>query len=755
MKAATQEKAKTISLPVEGMTCASCVLRVEKALKEVEGVQDAAVNLASEKARITYDPSIASVQALRKAVEDKGYTLVVPDESPGAGKERPGGTPDTVSASKGEAFKKLRSDTILSAALALPIMVLSMVSMTDWYMRQAPLSMETTNRILFLLTSVVMFVPGRRFFKSLWTNVRHRTADMNTLVAVGTGAAYLYSTLVVLFPEVLGSFGNAHEVYFDTAATIITLILFGKLMEASAKRRASDAIRKLLALQPNVARVLRDGIETEIPIADVAVGDVILVRPGERIPVDGVITRGFSVIDESMMTGESLPVEKKAGERVVGGTVNLNGSMEFRTTAIGKDSVLARIISLVEDAQGSKAPVQGLADKIASVFVPAVIAIAAITFVLWYTVGGLPFTPALINFIAVLIIACPCALGLATPTAIMVGTGVGARMGILIRDAESLERTREVRTVVFDKTGTLTMGKPEVTGVIPLNGTTASHLLTMAASAERLSEHPLARAIVRSAERDGIQLEEAGAFQSITGLGVAADIHGTPVLVGNLPFMKEYAIRSGPEVEAEVMRAAARGETSVVVAIDGTVAGVIAMGDTLRPTSPEAIRALQAMGLETVLLTGDNETAAKVIAAGAGIDTVIAGVLPEQKAGHIKALQSRGKIVAMVGDGINDAPALAQADIGIAIGTGTDVAMETAGITLMNGDLSGVARAFRLSGRTLRTIKQNLFWAFIYNIIGIPLAALGMLNPMLAAFAMAFSSVSVVSNSLRLKRFGG
>jgi Cu+-exporting ATPase len=755
MKASAQEITKTVNLPVEGMTCASCVLRVEKALRSVEGVQDAAVNLASEKARITYDPAIASVQTLRKAVEDTGYTLVVPDETPKGTKGIAGAAPDTGSPARPEAFRKLKSDAILSAVLTLPIMVLGMVSMSDWYMRQAPLSMETTNRILFLLTSTVMFIPGRRFFNSLWTNIRHRTADMNTLVAVGTGAAYLYSTLVVLFPDLLGAIGKTHEVYFDTAATIITLILFGKLMEASAKRRASDAIRKLLALQPSVARALRNGMETEIPIADVVVGDVILVRPGERIPVDGVITRGFSVIDESMMTGESLPVEKKEGERVVGGTVNLNGSMEFRTTAIGKDSVLARIIRMVEDAQGSKAPVQSLADKIASVFVPAVIAIAVITFVLWYTVGGLAFTPALINFIAVLIIACPCALGLATPTAIMVGTGVGARMGILIRDAESLERTREVRTVVFDKTGTLTMGKPEVTSVVPLNGTTATHLVTMAASVERLSEHPLARAIIRSAERDGIQLEESGAFQSITGLGVAGDIKGTPVIVGNLLFMKEYSVQRSPEAEAEVARAAARGETSVVVAIDGTVAGVIAMGDTLRPTSPDAIRALQGMGLETILLTGDNEITAKVIAARAGIDTVIAGVLPEQKAEQIKALQRRGKVVAMVGDGINDAPALAQADIGIAIGTGTDVAMETAGITLMNGDLSGVARAFRLSGRTLRTIKQNLFWAFIYNIIGIPLAALGMLNPMLAAFAMAFSSVSVVSNSLRLKRFRG
>jgi Cu+-exporting ATPase len=738
---------ETVTLPVDGMSCASCVLRVEKALKKVDGVQDAAVNLASEKARITFDPSRTSLQDLRQSVEESGYTLVVPEPAL-AGTNQSA----ALSASREEAFRRLKSETLLSALLTLPIMVVSMLAMTDWYLTHSPLSMEPTNKILLLLTSVVVFIPGRRFFKGLWANLRHRTADMNTLVAVGTGSAYLYSSIAVLFPDLLALNGSNPEVYFDTAATIITLILFGRVMETSARQRASDAIRKLLGLQPHVARVIRNGSESEVPTADVIAGDVMLVRPGERIPVDGVITKGSSTVDESMLTGESLPVEKNLGEHVVGGTVNLNGSMEFKATAVGKDTVLARIVRLVDEAQGSKAPVQSLADKIASIFVPVVIGIAVITFVLWYVVGGLPFTHALINFIAVLIIACPCALGLATPTAIMVGTGVGARMGILIRNAESLERTREVRTIVFDKTGTITTGKPEVHAVIPLGGNERTHVLSMAAAVERMSEHPLAGAILRYAEHEGIHPAASDAFQSATGLGVAGSVDGIPVIAGNVQFMKEYSIpMEGAQTEVE--SASARGETAVVVAIDGKAAGEIAIGDTLRPSSPEANRTRHAMGLATVLLTGDNETTARVIAAEAGIDRVIAGVLPDQKAGYIKALQKQGNAVAMVGDGINDAPALAQADVGIALGTGTDIAMETASITLMNGDLSGVVRAFRLSSQTLRIIRENLFWAFVYNVIGIPLAALGMLNPMIAAFAMAFSSVSVISNSLRLKRF--
>ncbi len=538
MAPAVDKMTKTMTLPIEGMTCASCVLRVEKALKQVEGVQDAAVNLASEKARITFDPSRVSIQELQDSIEESGYKLVGPDPVR-IGSDGPAGEPPGRQA----ALKRLKTETLISALFALPIMALSMFSLSDWYMSQSPLSMETTNMILFLLTTVVMFIPGRRFFKGFWTTVRHLNADMNTLVAVGTGVAYLYSSIAVLFPALLSVNGATPEVYFDTAATIITLILFGKLLEALAKQRASDAIRKLLDLQPNSARVIRDGQESDVPVAQVQTGDIVLVRPGERIPVDGTITRGFSVLDESMITGESLPVEKRAGDHIVGGTINLNGSIEFEATAVGQMSVLSRIVAMVEEAQGSKAPVQSLADKIASVFVPAVIGIALLTFVFWYVLAGQPFTHALVNFIAVLIIACPCALGLATPTAIMVGTGAGARMGILIKNAESLERTHHVRTVVFDKTGTVTTGKPEVSAVFPLNGSDRTHVLRMAASIERLSEHPLAGAIVRYAEREGIHPEQSEAFQSVTGLGVAGAVGGIPVIAGSPHFMKEYGIQ--------------------------------------------------------------------------------------------------------------------------------------------------------------------------------------------------------------------
>jgi P-type Cu+ transporter len=740
---------QSLTLPVEGMTCASCVLRVEKVLKRIDGVTGASVNLASENARVEFDPSRVTVGQMQKAVEEAGYTLVAPEHVLPAGGEGTGEPSD-----RENAFRRLRNELIFSAAMTLPIMALSMLGMTEWFRRVAPLTVSETDRILLLLTTSVLLISGRRFFRGFWVGVRHLTADMNTLVAVGTGAAYAYSAAVVLFPEILGAAGGVPEVYFDTTATIITLILFGKVLEASAKRRASDAIRKLLGLQPSVARLLRGGAEIDVPITGVITGDLILVRPGERIPVDGLITRGVTTVDESMVTGESLPVERSQGEKVIGGTINNNGSIEIRTTAVGKETVLARIASLVEQAQGSKAPIQSLADRIASVFVPVVIGIALLTFCLWYFPGGVPFTHALINFIAVLIIACPCALGLATPTAVMVGTGVGARFGVLIRDAESLELTHRIQTVVLDKTGTITEGKPVVTDLAPVNGTDPLKILGFAASLERRSEHPLGAAIVRDAKERGAILPDADAFQSLPGLGVAGIVEGAPVLAGNLQLMKEYAVETG-EVEGDVARFAALGKTSIVVAIGGRGVGVIAIADTIKSTSAQAIRELHALGVETLMLTGDNEQTARAIASEAGVDRVIAGVLPGEKARHVKILQAEGKIVAMVGDGINDAPALAQADVGIAMGTGTDIAMEAAGITLMNGDLNGVARAIRLSARMLGTIKQNLFWAFIYNVIGIPLAAMGMLNPIIAAGAMAFSSVSVVSNALRLKRFKG
>ncbi len=732
---------ESVTLPVEGMTCASCVARVEKALQKVGGVQHASVNLATEKATIEFDPVAVQPGGLQKAVADAGYTLVLPEHKTGTAHER-----------RSDTANILKKELILSAALTVPIMAISMISMLASYESWSPVSLDQTNKLLLLLTTPVMFIPGRRFFRGFWSALKHFTADMNTLVAVGTGSAYTYSLVAVVFPELLGHAAHDGHVYFDTSATIITLILLGKLLETKAKGRASEAIRHLMGLNPKVARVIRNGAELEIAVDNVVVDDIIVIRPGERIAVDGVIVNGSTTVNESMMTGESMPVEKSAGDTVVGGTINGNGSITFRATAVGKDTMLAHIAKLVEDAQGSKAPIQNLADKIAAVFVPVVIGIALVTFILWYVIGDTGFTSALINFIAVLIIACPCALGLATPTAIMVGTGRGAGLGILIKNAESLERAHKIQTIILDKTGTITEGQPSVTDVVALNGYDNDTVLKYAASLEQRSEHPLGRAIVKRAQREHIGLSEVEAFQSLPGFGIAGVIDGHPVVVGNIGHLKEYSIYPEGE-EKSFGRFSAEAKTPVVIAIDGKVAGILAIADTIKPTAREAVLEMMRLGLDVVMITGDNQQTAEAIATQVGIKRVIAGVLPADKAKHVKEIQSEGIIVAMVGDGINDAPALAQADVGIAIGTGTDVAMEAADITLMRGDLMSVVRAIRLSSATLRAIKQNLFWAFVYNVIGIPLAALGMLNPMVAAAAMAFSSVSVVGNSLRLKRF--
>jgi Cu+-exporting ATPase len=576
---------------------------------------------------------------------------------------------------------------------------------------------------------------------------------MNTLVAVGTGTAYLYSTIAVLFPQLLSITESGKHIYFDTAVTIITLILMGRLLEAGAKDKTSSAIKKLMGLQPKTARVIRSGNEFDILISEVKIDDIVVVRPGEKVPVDGVITKGVTSIDESMVTGESIPLDKNINDKVIGGTINKNGSIELRADAVGKDTIIAQIIKLVEQAQGSKAPIQSLADKIASVFVPVVISIALLTFLIWYFAAGVSFTYAMINFIAVLVIACPCALGLATPTAIMVGTGVGASNGILIKNAESLERAHKINTVVLDKTGTITIGKPAVTNIKTFEPYDEQKLVQITASIENKSEHPLGQAIVDYAKKENIPFLDVEEFNSITGLGLIGSVNGLIVAAGNLLMMKQNSVDT-KEADGTAIKFSGEGKTPIFISINGKLAGIIAVADTIKPGAKEAILELKKIGrgIEVIMITGDNERTAQAIAREAGIDNVIAGILPQDKATHIKRLQEQGKVTAMVGDGINDSPALAQADVGIAIGTGTDIAIEASDITLINGDLSGVVKAIILSGKTLRTIKQNLFWAFIYNVIGIPLASLGFLNPIYAAAAMAFSSVSVVSNSLRLRK---
>jgi len=743
----TATTVETLTLPVEGMSCASCVLRVEKALKKVDGVTAATVNLATEKATVQFDPSRVPLARLQEVVADSGYTLHLPDAK----------SISLATDAMPEDQRKvrtLRNELILSALLTLPVMVLSMLSMTPSLEQWIPFSRETTNTILFLLTTPVLIVGGRRFFRGFWTTARHGTADMNTLVAVGTGSAYVYSTIALFFPNLLGMHAPMSHVYFDTAATIITLILFGRMLEARAKQGASDAIRKLLKLRPTSARVRRGGAEVDIPVAEVVHDEVVIVRPGERIPVDGVVLSGFSTVDEAMVTGESLPVEKKPDDRMIGGTINKNGSVEFRATAIGEETVLAHVVRLVEQAQGSKAHIQTLADGIASVFVPAVITIAIVTFVLWYVVGSATFAHALTNFIAVMIIACPCALGLATPTAVMVGTGVGALHGILIKNADSLEHVQKVRTIILDKTGTITEGRPSVMDILAMNGHTEDELLGVSAAVESRSEHPLAAAVVECATAKGLQLQAVESFRSTSGAGVAGVVRGKTVVAGNESLMREYKVRIEDQREV-AEKLSLEGKTLVYVVIDGRLAGILAIADRIKPGSRVAISELRTLGIEVIMLTGDNKLVASRIAEEAGVDRFVAEVLPDQKVAHVRAIQGEGKTVAMVGDGINDAPALAQANVGIALGTGTDIAMETADITLMNGDLRILPLAIRLSSRTIRTIRQNLFWAFIYNLIGIPMAAFGQLNPMIAAGAMAFSSVSVVANSLRLKRFRG
>ncbi|NUN69729.1 MAG: copper-translocating P-type ATPase [Bacteroidetes bacterium] len=734
-----ETKIQTITVPVKGMTCASCVARVEKVLKGMEGVDKATVNLATEKATVRFDAAVASPLAMAQAVEKAGYTLIVPE------------TGQTAAAGE-DPYVVLKKEFTISAVLAVPVMVLSMISMTDWFMEISPIGMHEMNTLLLIATTVVMVLSGKRFFSVAWKLAKRFEADMNTLVAVGTGVAYLYSALLVLFPDWFPESVNTMDVYFDTAAAIITLILLGKMLELRAKRKASDAMKGLLSIQPKTARVKRDDAFMEVPIMEVAVGDIIQVRPGEKVPVDGIILSGSTDVDESMMTGESIPVPKAAGERVLGGTLNTTGSVEFRATAVGSDTMLAQIVRLVEDAQGSKAPIQSLADSIAAVFVPAVIGIALVTFAVGYFVAGQEFSQAMIHSIAVLIIACPCALGLATPTAIMVGTGRGASEGVLIKNAESLERAGAVTMVALDKTGTITIGKPSVTDIVPFNDFTAQEMLRLAASVEQHSEHPLSQAVVAAAAAQGAVLATAEGFLAAPGSGVTGKVEGRSVVIGKDSIMSESLVNIAAAKE-QVEQLQKEGKTVIYVGIQRKLAGIIAIADTIRPSSAEAVRTLQGMGIHVAMLTGDNPVTAQAVARQAGVDEVVANVLPKGKAEFIKAKQAEGRIAAMVGDGINDAPALAQANVSMAMASGTDVAMETADVVLMKHDLTSVVRAVRLSRDTIRTIKQNLFWAFIYNVIGIPLAAFGLLSPTVAAAAMAFSSVSVIGNSLRL-RFG-
>ncbi|MBE9531821.1 MAG: copper-translocating P-type ATPase, partial [Proteobacteria bacterium] len=662
-------------------------------------------------------------------------------------------------AEKKAAIKRLANRFFVALVLTIPIFILMHKSFfgIDSFIN---ISKKNLFIVQFLLATPVQFWCGLQFYRGAVKSARHLSADMNTLIAVGTSSAYLFSLAVTFFPQFFTLKGFTAEVYFDTSAMIIVLILFGRLLEARAKGRTGEAIKELIGLQAKTARVVRDAREIDVPIEEVLTGDIVVVRPGEKIPVDGLVVEGTSSVDESMISGEAIAVEKSEGSFVIGATLNKSGSFKFRATRVGSETALARIIEMVEEAQGSKPPIARLADAVASWFVPIVITLAVITFIVWLFLGPAPaFTYALLNFVAVLIIACPCALGLATPTSVMVGTGIGAKYGILIRAGESLETAHKVSAIVLDKTGTLTKGEPSVTDILTVGGFTEAKLLLYAASAERGSEHPLGEAIVNGAKERGVELSEATDFSALAGHGIRAKVDGKSVLLGNLKFMKEASITLGA-LEEEAKALAKDGKTPIYITVDNEAAGVIAVADTLKENSKEAVSALKALNIEVMMLTGDNKATAEAIARLVGIDKVLSEVLPEDKASEVKRLQERGLIVAMVGDGINDAPALTQADIGIAIGTGADVAMEASDITLIGGDLRAIVTAIKLSRATIGNIKQNLFFAFFYNTILIPLAAgvlypsYGiLLSPIFAAAAMGMSSVSVVSNSLRLKRF--
>ena len=735
---------ETTRIPVTGMTCAACQARVQRTLQKQSGVSDATVNLMMANATISFDPAVVSAERLVEAIRGAGYGAEIPAVEQSAFEEQ-----EARDVATAREFGELRTKAITSGLIGAAAM-----AAMPWmhHYAWAPWA-------LLVVTTGVMLTAGAHFYRRAWAGIRHGGTDMNTLIAVGTGAAWLYSVIATVAPGFFTSRGVPADVYYEAVILIIAFILTGNAFEARAKRNTSVALRALVQLQPRTARVLRAGVERDVDIAHVMPGEVVVVRPGERVPVDGTVLQGASAIDESMLTGESLPVAKAVGDRVIGGTMNGTGAFQLSATTLGSDSVLARIVTLMRDAQGTRAPIQHLADRISAVFVPTVMGLAVLTFVAWYFLAETaPVVRGFAAAVSVLIIACPCAMGLAVPTAVMVATGKGAELGVLIKGGEALQRAGDVTTMVLDKTGTVTEGKPTVTDLIVLAAGAEDRVLRLVASLERRSEHPLADAIVRHAAARSIVLADVEAFTSVTGQGATGVVDGVALAVGNAALMADYAIDLAP-LAADAARLAHAGRTAMYVAADGALAGLIAVADPIKGTSREAIARLHAMGLEVVLLTGDHERTAQAIAREAGVDRVVAGVLPDGKVAEIRRLQGEGKVVAMVGDGINDAPALVQADVGMAIGTGTDIAVEAGDIVLMRGDLRTAAQAILLSRRTMRTMKENLFWAFVYNVIGIPVAAgilyptFGLLlSPVLASAAMAFSSVSVVGNSLRLRR---
>ncbi len=777
-----------VTIPVGGMTCAACQSRVQRALGKMDGVQDATVNLMLNNATIAFDPTVVSPQALVDLIRDTGYEAEIP-----RGEKTSLEAQDENERTQDAEFRQLRLRAIVAGVAGAVAMFLSMplmmytshvasasvtdplmrwqeVVFTPWLVRYTPwvyaIHPDVLGGGMLLLTVAVMAWAGRHFYTRAWAAFRHGAADMNTLIALGTGAAFIYSAIGTLAPGFFRARGVAPDAYYEAVIIITAFILTGNAFEARAKRNTASALRALANLRPRTARVVRGGVESDIAIDDVLPGDDVVVRPGERVPVDGVVVRGASDVDESMLTGESMPVAKRSGDGVVGGTVNGRGAFQYRATTVGADSVLARIVQLMRDAQGSRAPIQAMADRVSAVFVPVVMGLAVLTFAVWYvalTHGGASASVAAVrgfaSAIAVLVIACPCAMGLAVPTAVMVATGKGAELGVLIKGGEALQRAGDVTTVVLDKTGTVTEGKPGVTDFICVDALGSDAVLRLTASLERSSEHPLAGAIVRHAETRALVLSRAEGFAAMPGRGATGIVDGRALAVGNAALLADWGIDVTP-LAADAARVTGEAKTPVFLAVDGALAGLIAIADPLRATSAAAVARLRAMGLEVVMLTGDNRRTAEAVAAHAGIARVVAEVLPDGKVAEVQRLQREGRVVAMVGDGINDAPALAQADVGVAIGTGTDVAVEAADIALVRGDLHGLADAIALSRQTMRTMRQNLFWAFIYNVISIPIAAGALypsfgllLSPMLASAAMAFSSVSVVTNSLRLRRW--